>query len=179
MLGGAIAQTRKGLHRLIKDPVAAEDVDRVDRSCADRVGDLEELVLAETKDVLGVVLGWDHDVSSPREPPPHRVELCDGQSVVIEHRSEVLVPKPLVTRRLVVTAPERHAREATLACGSKAVSKRDAPLERAGAQDEVTGLEAHRLVPRRDVDRAEERLTGDIAAHVLREQLERTTGRDW
>ena len=66
VVGRPLAQAGEGLGRLVERPVAAEDVDGVERPGADGVGHGEQLRLAEPEDAAGVELGRHVDVGRAR-----------------------------------------------------------------------------------------------------------------
>jgi len=143
-LGGAIAQIGESRRTLLTAPIPAEDVGGIDRAGPEELGDAQELILVVAKYIHGVHLGRNVDVTGARRPPPGRIELGDGQAVVLDHRPEIGVAVPLVARPTVVTAPEGYGAEARPRRRVQAVEERDAPRQRARAEDEVGRSECHR-----------------------------------
>ena len=67
---------------------------------AERLRDVEQILLAVAEDLLGVGFRGDHDVGGTREPPPGGIDLADGESVVVEQGAQVGVGQPLAPVRV-------------------------------------------------------------------------------
>jgi hypothetical protein len=138
VLGGAITQAGEHLGGAIELEGLAADLDRVERTGADGVGDGEEVLLTEDEERRRVVgIGCrqvDHRAGGPRH---HRIELCHDQPVVVEERPHIGVGETFVAASArVVLAPQRDRREPARSRGLHAFTKAGG-RDRARAQHEV------------------------------------------
>ena len=85
------------------------------------------------------------DVRGARKPPPGGIELGHRHAVIGQEQADVLIPQPLVARRLVVAPPERQAAEAACLGSGQPFPQGDARPHGARAQDGIACAEGHRL----------------------------------